>query len=286
MAANAPEVSSAPPPPAGAAAPPWHSLAVDEAMAGLGSSGQGLSRADATGRLAVHGPNELQSLGRESAWHILAAQFKNVLILILLSATVISGFLGHALEAVVITVIVLLAVLLGFIQEYRAGRALEALRKMAAPVARVLRDGEEETIPARDVVPGDVVVLRAGDRVPADTRVLQAVNLTIDEGALTGESEPVRKTVAPIDDPGLPLGDRRNMTYAGTLVVYGRGQGLVVSTGMSTEFGRIARMVESVDVAPDSTPAEPRPAGRRAGQGAPSRWSRWSSASACCAACR
>ena len=244
-------VSTVPAPPRspGDEPPPWHTLPVDQAMSRLGSPAQGLSNAEAARRLEVHGPNELQSLGRESAWHILAAQFRNVLIIILLAATTISGFLGHALEAVVITVIVLLAVLLGFVQEYRAGRALEALRRMAAPAARVLRDGDEAVVAARDLVPGDLVLLRAGDRVPADIRLAQAINLTIDEGALTGESEPVQKSVAPVDDPGLPLGDRRNMSYAGTLAVYGRGQGLVVATGMSTEFGRIARMVETVEVA-------------------------------------
>ena len=196
-----------------------------------------------------YGPNELTSIDRESAWRTLAAQFRNALIVILLIATVISGFLGHTLEAVVITVIVLFAVLLGFFQEYRASRALEALRQMAAPIARVLRDGVEAVVPARDLVPGDVVVLRAGDRVPADTRLTQAVNLAIDEAALTGESQPAQKTIGPFDDPRLPLGDRRNMTYAGTMVVLGRGQGVVASTGMSTEFGRIARMVDTVEIA-------------------------------------
>jgi Ca2+-transporting ATPase len=160
---------------------------------------------------------------------------------------VVSGFLGHTLEAVVITVIVLFAVLLGFVQEYRASRALEALKQMAAPNARVLRDGEETVVPARDLVPGDAVVLRAGDRVPADTRLTQSVNLAIDEAALTGESEPSRKTVGPFADPHLPLGDRRNMAYAGTMIVLGRGQGVVVSTAMSTEFGRIAGMVDTLE---------------------------------------
>jgi Ca2+-transporting ATPase len=236
-----PEQSSAP----GIA---WHTQSIDTALAGLASTGTGLAGEEASRRLAVHGPNELQSLSRESAWRTLAAQFQNVLIVILLIGTAVSALLGHTLEAVVITVIVLFAVLLGFVQEYRASRALEALRRMAAPVARVLRDGEEISVPARDLVPGDVVSLRAGDRVPADTRLTQAVNLTVDEGALTGESEPVLKTTNTFDDPRLPLGDRRNMTYAGTLVVHGRGQGLVVATGMSTEFGRIARLVESVEV--------------------------------------
>ncbi len=249
MPASSVQERAATRPATGGEPPPWHSVTVDEAIARLDAGWQGLSGDEAARRLGVHGPNELQSLGREPAWQILAAQFKNVLILILLAGTVVSGFLGHALEAVVITVIVLLAVLLGFIQEYRAGRALEALRRMAAPTARVLRDGLEMVVAARELVPGDAVLLRAGDRVPADTRLMQAINLSVDEGALTGESEPAQKSAAPLDDPGLPLGDRRNMTYAGTLVVYGRGQGLVVSTGMDTEFGRIARMVETVEVA-------------------------------------
>ena len=225
----------------------WHTLSVKDASAALEADPIGLSSDEARRRLDVHGPNELQSLRRESAWHTFVAQFRNVLILILLAGTLVSAFLGHALEAAVITVIVLFAVLLGFIQEYRAGRALEALRKMAAPVAHVLRDGQEIQIPARDLVPGDAVMLRAGDRVPADVRLTEAVNLSIDEGALTGESEPVHKTIDRFDDAGLPLGDRRNMGYAGTLIVYGRGQGLVVSTGMSSEVGRIASMVETVD---------------------------------------
>ena len=225
----------------------WHSLSVEDALARLGAGPGGLASNDAAQRLVAHGPNELQATNRTSAWRTFAAQFENVLILILLAATTVSGFLGHTLEAVVITVIVLFAVLLGFIQEHRAGRALEALREMAAPVARVLRDGLETVVPARDLVPGDVVVLRTGDRIPADARVLQAVNLSIDEAALTGESAPVDKTADPLADERLPVGDRRNMTYAGTSVARGRGQVLVVGTGMSTEFGRIAQMVETVE---------------------------------------
>jgi P-type Ca2+ transporter type 2C len=227
--------------------PVWHTLPVDEVFAHLSTGLTGLASAEAAQRLHVYGPNELQALNRVSAWHTFAAQFQNVLILILLGATLVSGFLGHTLEAVVITVIVLFAVLLGFIQEHRAGRALEALRKMAAPVARVLRDKEETVVPSRDLVPGDVVLLRTGDRVPADARVTQAVNLAVDESALTGESAAVEKTIARFDDARLLLGDRKNMTYAGTLVAYGRGQAVVVSTGMSTEFGHVARLVESVE---------------------------------------
>ncbi|HET9359289.1 MAG TPA: HAD-IC family P-type ATPase, partial [Vicinamibacterales bacterium] len=224
-----------------------HTLSVDEALARAGSGLTGLAQAEAAHRFQIYGPNELQATTRESAWRTLAAQFQNVLILILLSATVISGLLGHTLEAIVITVIVLFAVLLGFIQEHRAGRALEALRRMAAPTAHVIREGLESVVPARDLVPGDLVQLRAGDRIPADARVVQAVNLAIDEAALTGESAPVEKTIDPLADAALSIGDRTNMTYAGTLVTRGRGQAMVVTTGMSTEFGRIARMVETVE---------------------------------------
>jgi Ca2+-transporting ATPase len=225
----------------------WHTLSVDGAIEKLAARTTGLDGGEAARRLHIHGPNELQAQTMQSAWHTLFAQFQNALILILLGATVISGFLGHTLEAVVITVIVLFAVLLGFIQEHRASRALEALRKMAAPTAHALRDGEETAIPARDLVPGDIVLLRAGDRVPADARVIEAINLSVDEAALTGESAAVDKTTARFDDATLSLGDRRNMTYAGTLVVHGRGHAVVVATGMSTEFGHIARMVETVE---------------------------------------
>jgi len=225
----------------------WHTLPIGVATEQLATTLTGLERTEAARRLGIHGPNELQALSRQSAWRTLFEQFQNALILILLSATIISGFLGHTLEAIVITVIVLFAVLLGFIQEYRAGRALEALRRMAAPSAHALRDGEETIVPASDLVPGDVVLLRAGDRVPADSRITEAVNLAVDESALTGESTAVQKTTAELDDRNLPLGDRRNMAYAGTLVAYGRGQAVIVATGMTTEFGRIAQMVETVD---------------------------------------
>ena len=225
----------------------WHTLSVDEALESLRTSASGLTSTEAARRLHRYGPNELQAVKRASAWHTFAAQFKNVLIVILLSATFISGLLGHTLEAVVITVIVLFAVLLGFIQEHRAERAIEALRRMAAPMARVLRDALETVVPARDLVPGDIVLLRTGDRIPADARLMHAVNLAIDEAPLTGESTTVEKITARLDDGHLSVGDRTNMTYAGTLATHGRGQALVVSTGMSTEFGRIARMVQTVE---------------------------------------
>jgi Ca2+-transporting ATPase len=225
----------------------WHTHAVELVLCAFATTNAGLGSDEATRRLDSYGPNELQVLERTSRWHTLAAQFKNVLILILLAATLVSGLLGHTLEAVVIAIIVAFAVTLGFIQEYRADRALEALKKMAAPLAHVIRDGGERRIAARDVVPGDILVLRAGDRVPADGRITRAINLAIDEAALTGESAAVNKTNAMLPGGSISIGDRRNMAYAGTVVTYGRGQAVAVATGMSTEFGRISALVQSVD---------------------------------------
>jgi P-type Ca2+ transporter type 2C len=227
--------------------PGWHVQAVDVVLRTFATSTSGLSRDEAALRLESYGRNELQAFERTSAWHTFAAQFKNVLIAILLTATLLSGLLGHALEASVIAVIVFFAVLLGFIQEYRAERALEALRKMAAPLAHVIRDGVERSIPSAEVVPGDLVALRPGDRVPADCRITTAVNLAIDEAALTGESAAITKTSAELTVEKLAIGDRRNMAYAGTVVTYGRGQAIVVATAMSTEFGRISGLVQTVE---------------------------------------
>lgn len=212
----------------------------------LESAPSGLTNAEAARRLAQYGPNELQAVQRTSPWALLIEQFKNVLIVILLVATVLSAFLGHGVEALAIAVIALFAVLLGFVQEYRAERAIEALRRMAAPTARVLRDGRDIEVPARDLVPGDVVLLRAGDRVPADLRLMESVNLQIEEASLTGESVPVSKHSAPLDNPELAPSDRKNMAYAGTAVTYGRGRAMVVATGMNTEFGKIAQMLQTV----------------------------------------
>ncbi len=167
---------------------PWHVITIEETFSQLKSQPGGLPGAEAAKRLAEYGPNELQAARRISPWEILLDQFKNVLILILLGATALSLFLGHGVESIVIAVIVLFAVGLGFVQEYRAERAIEALKQMAAPTATVLRDSAEVKIPARELVPGDVVILRTGDRVPADARLLEAVNLQVEEAALTGES--------------------------------------------------------------------------------------------------
>ena len=226
----------------------WYNLTVAETLGELKSDiRHGLTKAEADRRLKEYGPNELQAARGVSAWSILSSQFKNVLILILLLAVVLSAFLGHSLEAIAIGVIVSFAVLLGFIQEYRAERAVEALREMAAPTATVIRDEKEVEIPAREVVPGDIVLIRAGNRIPADARMIEAVNLQIEEAALTGESVPVEKHSEALSDGDLSVGDRKNMIHAGTIATYGRGRGVVVATGMETEFGKIAQMLQTVE---------------------------------------
>ena len=229
--------------------PAWHTLTIEESFKRLESSPDGLTSDEVARRLEEFGPNELQARAQVSPWAILLEQFKNVLIIILLLATALSAFLGHGVEAIAITVIVLFAVILGFIQEYRAERAIEALREMAAPSATAIRDGRDERVPARDLVPGDLIVLSTGDKVPADVRLTEAVNLQTVEAALTGESAPVEKISKALPEETLPTADQRNMAFAGTAVTYGRGRALIVATGMSTEFGKIARMLEQVDTA-------------------------------------
>ncbi|MGM0384665.1 MAG: cation-translocating P-type ATPase [Actinomycetota bacterium] len=226
---------------------PWHALSAQDVLTRLDSSSSGLTPPEAASRLERYGPNEIAAVDRIPPWRLLLEQFRNVLIVILLIATAISFFLGHGVESIVIAVIVLFAVVLGFIQEYRAERAIDALRQMAAPTATVVRDGHEARVPARDLVPGDVIILQTGDRVPADARVLRSVNLKADEAALTGESVAVEKQAEPLEDTALPVGDRTSMVYSGTAVAYGRGRGVVVATGMRTEFGAIAELLQTVE---------------------------------------
>ena len=216
-------------------------------MTHLHSAPQGLAAVEVERRFAQYGPNELQAAAGVSPWAILFQQFKNVLIIILLIATAISGFLGQGVETIAIAVIVLFAVVLGFVQEYRAERAIDALRQMAAPTVTVIRDGQEVEIPARELVPGDLILLHAGDKVAADARMVESINLHVDEAALTGESVPVGKNTEALRGDDLALGDRTNMVFGGTIATYGRGRAVVVATGMRTQFGRIAQMLQSVE---------------------------------------
>ncbi len=225
----------------------WHTVSVQQVFNLQKSSHEGLTGAEALCRLGEHGLNELTSSHQVSLWRILLSQFKNVLIVILLIATLLSAFLGHGIEAVAILVIVMFSVILGFIQEYRSEKAIEALMHMAAPMACVFRDGTEIEIPARELVPGDVIIFRAGDKIPADARIVKTVNLQIEEAALTGESVPVEKSTENFEKNDLPVGDRKNMAYAGTAVTYGWGKGVIVGTGMETEFGKIAKMLQMIE---------------------------------------
>ena len=245
------------PSPAGDAAAPeraWHALPAEDVVRALQSGPGGLSAEEAQRRLEACGPNMLEAARAVSPWQLLAGQFRNVLIVILLVATALSAALGHGVEAIAITVIVVFAVLLGFVQEFRAERAIEALREMAAPRALVTRDGTEIELPARDVVPGDLLALSAGNRVAADARLLHAVNLQTQEAPLTGESNPVEKRADAVRDAGTALAERCNMVYAGTTISYGRGHAVVVATGRGTEVGRIAQML--LEVQPGRTPLQ------------------------------
>ncbi len=223
----------------------WYNLPAAEVLTRLGSNRSGLSQADAAARLEKFGYNELEDEDRVSPLRLLLEQFKNVLIIILLIAVVLSAFLGETTDAIVIFIIIVFAAGLGFFQEYRAGQAIQALKRMAAPTASVMRDGSETEIPARELVPGDVILLTMGDMVPADARVIEELNLRSNEAPLTGESNPVDKISDCIEGEA-GLGDRLNMVYAGTVAVYGRGVAVVVETGSGTEFGKIARMLKEV----------------------------------------
>lgn len=233
---------------------PWHTLTSEQIYGALDSGRDGLTSSEADRRLVEHGYNEIEMGRRVSAIAVFFAQFKSVLILILLVTIGISAYLDHMVEAVVIGVIVLLTVFLGFIQEYRAERAMEALQRIAAPTALVLRDGSFAEMPAHRLVPGDIVRLQTGNQVPADIRLTEAVNLQINEATLTGESAPVEKQIEAFADPGLSIGDRLNLAYAGTTISYGRGTGIVVATGMGTEFGRIVQLLDTA--VPQETPLQ------------------------------
>ena len=210
----------------------------------LRTSPSGISTEEAAVRLRQYGPNELKEKKKRTPFMMFLDQFRDFMILVLIAAAVISGFIGELSDTIAIVVIVVLNAVVGFIQEYRAEKAMEALKKMAALTATVIRNGMPETIPSSGLVPGDVVMLEAGRIVPADIRVIEAANLRIEEAALTGESVPAEKHAGVLDDEDLPLGDRTNMAFKGTIVSYGRGAGIVVATGMSTELGKIASMLQ------------------------------------------
>lgn len=233
----------------------WHSLSGHDCLELLQSGSGGLNEAEAAERLRQVGFNQLAQPPRSSAWAMLLGQFKDFMIGVLLVATLISGLLGELADALTIIAIVFVNAVLGFVQEWRAERAITALQELTVPQVSVTRDGREQTVDARHLAPGDLVHLEAGLRVPADLRAIRAVALEVDEAPLTGESLPVRKTAAAVA-AATPLADRTGMLYAGTLVTRGHGLGVVVATGMDTEVGRIAQLMESAEREP--TPLQQR----------------------------
>ncbi|NMD26778.1 MAG: cation-translocating P-type ATPase [Chloroflexi bacterium] len=226
----------------------WHDKKLDEAIAELAAKpATGLTLGEVQERQKRYGFNELREKPLPTFWELLGRQLKDFIVLLLLAAAVISALLGDWLEAGVIMLIVVLNATLGVVQESKAEASLAALKKMAAPESQVLRDGIRLSIPARELVPGDIVYVEAGNYVPADIRLLESVNLRVEEATLTGESVPVQKSAALVLSENAALGDRKNMLFAATLVSYGRGHGVVVATGMETQIGMIADMLQSVD---------------------------------------
>ena len=222
----------------------WYRLGIEEIFELLETGKKGLSSVNAEEKLSLLGLNELSAGKKNGAWRILLAQFKDVMILVLLAAAIISGIIGDLTDTIVILVIVILNALIGFFQEYRAEKAMLALKHMALTQAKVLRDGKPVWLPATLLVPGDLVLLEAGCAVPADVRIVSSVNIRIEEAALTGESDAVDKVSHPLIQDGLALGDQINMAFKGTFVAYGRAKAVVVATGMETELGRIAAMLQ------------------------------------------
>ena len=235
----------------------WHSLNPEEVLQRLETTVQnGLSSETAAQRLEQYGPNQLTEKPRPTFLQLVIGQLNNFIVILLIVAAVVSAIMGEWVESGAILAIVVLNSILGVVQENRAEQALAALKKLAAPDAQVLRDGHRTSVPASQLVPGDVVFLEAGNFIPADLRLLEAVNLRIEEAALTGESVAVQKNAALQLEKDIPLGDRKNTAFMGTVVNYGRGKGVVVSTGMHTQLGLIAGMLQMVEE--EETPLQKR----------------------------
>ncbi|HSG47951.1 MAG TPA: HAD-IC family P-type ATPase, partial [Longimicrobiales bacterium] len=233
----------------------WHALTADQVLTRLESSPKGLTLREAQDRLARYGRNELAATPAASPWTILAAQFKSVVVLLLVAAAVLAAALGDIPESVAIAAVLVLNAGIGFVVELRARRAMEALMSYATLWATALRDGEPERVPAAELVPGDVILVGAGDSVPADARLLEGWDLRVSEAALTGEFAPVAKAPDPVPEDSV-LAERASVLYTGTGVAAGRGKAVVMATGTRTELGQIGALVESV--ADEDTPLEER----------------------------
>ncbi|MEI7027195.1 calcium-translocating P-type ATPase, SERCA-type [Paenibacillus sp. y28] len=229
---------------------PWYQLSEDETLGTLVSTAaEGLASDEAQRRLQQYGPNMLAEKKRISPLRLFLGQFQDFMVLVLVAATLISGLLGEYLDAITIVAIIIMNGILGFIQEFRAERSLRALRELSAPTAKVMRSGTVEQIAASDLVPGDLLFLESGDRIPADVRWLEASSLYVEESALTGESVPVNKNTAVLTQTDVPLGDQRNLGFMGTMVTRGTGKAVVIRTGMATEMGKIADLIQSTEEA-------------------------------------
>lgn len=226
----------------------WHTFEVEDSFDRLQSSPAGLSAREAEKRLSEHGQNALEAIRPRTLLAIFLDQFKDFMIGVLLVAAFVSGFIGEVTDTIAIIVIIILNGVIGFVQEYRSERAMEALRGLAAPHATVIRSGEVRGIPAADVVPGDIVLLEAGMIVPADLRLFEIANLTMNESSLTGESLPVDKVREAIHDTYVPVPDRHNMAFSGTIVAAGRGSGVVVATGIQSQIGLIAGLIQVAEI--------------------------------------
>ncbi len=227
---------------------PWHSMPIEEVVKVLGTDlSRGLSEEEVRRRLEIYGPNVIPEKKR-SPLEIFLRQFKNVFVILLLVAAAISGLLFHeVIDAIAIVIVVIIIGVSGFVQEYKAEKAIEAIKSMMTPKAKVIRDGEVREVLATELVPGDVVVIEEGDKVPADLRLVESERLEIDESMLTGESVPVSKDASVVLPEDTPVADRRNMAFMGTYVTRGRGVGVVVATGVNTEVGRIALAVQMAE---------------------------------------
>jgi len=224
----------------------WHTLGADATADTLGVDPKtGLTRQEAADRLARYGSNTIREKPPRPLWRMFLDQFTDFMILVLIAAAIVSGVIGDLKDTIAIVVIVLLNAVIGFVQEVRAERAMAALKKMAATSATVLRNGERIMVPAPELVPGDIVMLEAGNVVPADLRLTQVFQLKVDEALLTGEATTVEKMNEQLTEADAPLGDRRNLAYKGTTATYGRGTGIVVGTGMATELGKIAKLLDA-----------------------------------------
>jgi Ca2+-transporting ATPase len=248
---------SHPPPPRGEQhAHEWHALETKAVLEHLQVHEHGLTTEEAKRRLEYFGPNQLKEASRPTFLQMLWEQLNNFVVILLIIASVISALLGDYVEAAAIMAIVVLNAVLGIVQERRAEEALAALKKLAAPDAQVMRDGRRVSIPSYELVPGDLVFLESGNFIPADIRLLEAVNLRVEEASLTGESLAVQKNAATVLEKNVPLGDRKNTAFMGTVVSYGRGRGVVTNTGMHTQLGLIATMLQSVET--EETPLQRR----------------------------